>query len=104
MRKLIAAMTVAIPLSVTSVLAADPPATPQPSKMAACSKENKGLKGEEFKKAQKDCLSKDAVPAKAAAAADKPASQKDKMAACAKENKGLKGDEYKKAQKECLSK
>lgn len=110
MKKLIAAIVVALPLSATSVFAADPPATPQQSKMAACSKENKGLKGEEFKKAQKDCLSKDAAvakdaaPAKASASADKPANQKEKMAACSKENKGLKGDEYKKAQKECLSK
>lgn len=110
MKKLIAAIIVALPLFATSVFAGDP--TPQQSKMAACSKENKGLKGDEYKKAQKECLSKDSVPAKAAtkaaapaAASDKPiASQKNKMAACSKENKGLKGDEYKKAQKECLSK
>ena len=104
MKKLIAAIIVALPLSATSAFAGNP--TPQQSKMSACSKENKGLKGDEYKKAQKECLSRDAAPAKAAAAAaDKPAaSQKDKMAACSKENKGLKGDEYKKAQKECLSK
>jgi len=104
MKKLIAAMIVALPLSATSVFAADPPATPQQSKMAACSKANKGLKGDEYKKAQQECLSKDAAPAKDAATADKPANQQQKMAACSKENKGLKGDEYKKAQKECLSK
>ncbi len=110
MNKMIAALFVALPLSIAPAFAADPPATPQQNRMAACSKENKGLKGEEFKKAQKECLSKDtaaakdAAPAKAVAMADKPASQKNKMAACSKENKGLKGDEFKKAQKECLSK
>jgi hypothetical protein len=30
----------------------------QQEKMAACSKENKGKKGDEYKKAQKECLSK----------------------------------------------
>ena len=100
MKKLIAAIIVALPFSVTSVFAGDATVKPQPSEMAACSKANKGLKGEEFKSAQKACLSKDAAPAKAAT--DKP-SQKQKMAACSKENKGLKGDEYKKARKECLS-
>ncbi len=103
MKKLIAAIIVTLPLSATSVFAGDP--TPQQNKMAVCSKENKGLKGDEYKKAQKECLSKDGAPAKATVATDKPAaSQKEKMAACSKENKGLKGDEYKKAQKECLSK
>ena len=100
MKKLIAAIIVALPFSVTSVFAADAPVKPQQGKMAACSKANKGLKGEEFKSAQKACLSKDAAPA--TAATDKP-SQKQKMAACSKENKGLKGEEYKKARKECLS-
>ena len=111
MKKLIAAIIVALPLSVTSALASD--ATPQQNKMAACSKQNKGLKGDEYKMAQKECLSKDAAPVKeatapakaAAVAAEKPATnQKEKMAACSKENKGLKGDAYKKAQKDCLSK
>ena len=100
MKKLITAIIVALPFSVTSVFAVDATVKPQQSKMAACSKANKGLKGEEFKTAQKACLSKDAEPAKAAT--DKP-TQKQKMAACSKENKGLKGDEYKKARKECLS-
>src|SRR6476619_6246561 len=98
MKNIIAALFIALPLSASPAFAADTPATPQQNKMAACSKENKGLKGEEFKKAQKDCLSKDAAPAakdsapaKAAATADKPVNQKEKMAACSKENKGLKG-------------
>jgi hypothetical protein len=100
MKTLITAILIALPLCATSAFAA----TAQQSKMAACSKENKGLKGDEYKAAQKACLSKDAAPAKAAATSDKHVSQKQKMAACAKENKGLKGDEYKNAQKECLSK
>lgn len=104
MKKMIAAIFVALPLSATSVFAADPPATPQQSKMAACSKANKGLKGDEFKTAQKECLSKPAVPATVTAAADTPVNQKGKMAACSKQNKGLKGEEFKTAQKECLSK
>lgn len=104
MRALITAIAIAMPFGVTSATAAETPASPQQNRMAACSKENKGLKGEEFKKAQKECLSKDAAPEKPAAKSDKPSHQKEKMAACAKENKGLKGDEYKKAQKECLSK
>ena len=104
MKKLIAAIIVALPLSATSVFAADTPATPQQSKMAACSKANKGLKGDEYKTAQKECLSKGAAPTTVAAAADTPVNQKQKMAACSKENKGKKGEEFKNAQKECLSK
>ena len=104
MKKLIAAIIVALPMSVMSAYAADNPATPQQSKMAACSKQNKGLKGDEFKQAQKECLSKNAPSANPAGASEKPVSQKSKMSACSKENKGLKGDEYKAAQKACLSK
>jgi hypothetical protein len=104
MKLLIAAMFVALPLISNTVFAADTPAPKQQSKMAACSKANKGLKGDEFKNAQKECLSKDSAPAKSAEKTDKPASQKNKMAACSKENKGLKGDEYKQAQKACLGK
>ena len=62
------------------------------------------IKGDEFKAAQKECLSKDAAPAKEATATDKTANQKEKLAACSKQNKGLKGDDFKAAQKECLSK
>lgn len=104
MKKLICSLIVALPFSIATAFAADTPATPQQSKMAACSKANKGLKGDEFKTAQKECLSKKAVPTTVAAAADAPANQKQKMAACSKENKGMKGEEFKKAQKECLSK
>ena len=104
MKLLIAAIFVALPLISHSAFAADAPPPKQQSKMATCSKANKGLKGDEFKNAQKECLSKDSAPAKSADKADKPVSQKSKMAACSKENKGLKGDEYKQAQKACLSK
>lgn len=113
MKKLIAAIALALPLFATFAIAADSSDTPQQNKMAACSKENKGLKGEEYKKAQQACLSKGATPAKATAAtspnvppatAEKPAAQQTKMAACSKANKGLKGEEFKLAQKECLSK
>jgi len=124
MKKLIVAITIALPLFATNICAADlkpteKKLTPQQSKMAACAKENKGLKGAEYKKARKECLSRDTSQAKekagdkekngstksAAPASDqaKP-SQAQKMAACSKENKGLKGDEYKNAQKECLNK
>jgi hypothetical protein len=104
MKLLIAAMFIALPLFSSTVFAADTPAPKQQGKMAACSKANKGLKGDEFKNAQKQCLSKDSAPANSAEKTDKPVSQKNKMAACSKENKGLKGDEYKQAQKTCLSK
>ena len=69
--------------------------TPQ-SRMAACSKANKGKKGDEFKKAQSECLKADS------AAAAAPVTQQQKMAACSKANKGKKGDDYKKAQSDCL--
>jgi hypothetical protein len=73
--------------------AADAKSTAQQTTMAECSKDNKGKTGDDFKKAQKECLSK-----------DKPMTQQQKMAACSKANKGKKGDEFKKAQKECLKK
>ena len=73
--------------------AADKKLTPQQEKMAACSKANKGKKGDEYKQAQAECLK-----------ADKPMTQQEKMAACAKANKGKKGDEYKQAQAACLKK
>jgi hypothetical protein len=81
--------------------AADEKPMSQKEKMSACSKENKGKKGDEYKSAMSECLKKDSGPA---AKSDKPMTQQQKMAACSKENKGKKGDEFKKAQKECLSK
>lgn len=95
MKKLIAALIVTMPFIAGTVYAQDKAPTAQQSKMGACSKQNKGLKGDEYKKAQKECLSKEA---------DGRKPQQEKMKACAAENKGKKGAEYKAAQKECLSK
>ena len=71
--------------------------TPQQQKMADCSAANKGKKGQEFKDAQKACLSGQAAPASA------PMTQQQKMASCSKQNKGKKGQDYKDAQKACLA-
>ena len=71
--------------------------TPQQQKMADCSAANKGKKGDDYKAAQKACLSGQAAPASA------PMTQQQKMAACSKQNKGKKGDDYKNAQKACLA-
>ncbi|MEP7157443.1 MAG: PsiF family protein [Betaproteobacteria bacterium] len=116
MKKLIAAIAIILPLFATNLAAAESKPTekkltPQQSKMSACSKEAKGLKGAEYKKARKECMARETAPAKSevkktsatAPESDKP-TQKQKMASCSAENKGLKGEEYKRAQKECLSK
>ena len=79
--------------------AAEKKLTPQQQKMSACSKENKGKKGDEYKKAMSDCLNREG----AAATASAPPTQQQKMSACAKANKGKKGDEYKKAMSDCLA-
>ena len=71
--------------------------TPQQQKMAACAKENKGKKGDEYKQAMSDCMHRDV------AAAPAGTTQQQKMAACAKANKGKKGDEYKQAMSACLA-
>lgn len=95
MKKLFAALILTLPLAAAPAFAADSKPTAQQSKMGACAKENKGLKGDEYKAAQKACLQK---------ASDAQKAQRAKMKACAAENKGKKGAEYKAAQKECLSK
>jgi hypothetical protein len=99
MKQLITA--IALSVAVAGVFAADAaaskPLTAQQQKMADCSAANKGKKGDEFKAAQKACLSGQAAPASA------PMTQKEKMAYCSKQNKGKKGDEFKAAQKACLS-
>ena len=95
MKKLFVALMLTLPLIVTPVFAADGAPTAQQSKMGACAKENKGLKGDEYKAAQKACLQKSTDAQKA---------QRAKMKACSAENKGKKGAEFKAAQKECLSK
>ena len=99
MKQLITA--IALSVATAGVFAADAaaskPLTAQQQKMADCSAANKGKKGDEYKAAQKACLSGQAAPASA------PMTQKEKMAYCSKQNKGKKGDDYKAAQKACLS-
>ena len=77
--------------------AASKPLTAQQQKMADCSAANKGKKGDDYKAAQKACLSGSATAASA------PMTQQQKMAACSKQNKGKKGDDFKNAQKACLA-
>ena len=99
MKQLITA--IALSVAAADVFAADAaaskPLTAQQQKMADCSAANKGKKGDEYKAAQKACLSGQAAPASA------PMTQKEKMAYCSKQNKGKKGDDFKSAQKACLS-
>jgi hypothetical protein len=100
MKHLITAL--ALTIAATGVFAADAaaskPLTAQQQKMADCSAANKGKKGDDYKSAQKACLS--GAPAAAASA---PQTQQEKMAACSRQNKGKKGDDYKNAQKACLA-
>ena len=105
MKHLITAL--ALTLAAAGVFAADAAApaaskqlTPQQQKMADCSAANKGKKGDEYKSAQKACLSGTPAPAAAPSA---PMTQKEKMAACSKANKGKKGQDFKDSQKACLS-
>lgn len=107
MKKLIAMCVLVTPLFATGAFAqgASAPAaaeksgkTAQQEKMAACSKANKGKKGDEYKKAQSECLSGNGP-----AAAAEPKTQQEKMSACSKQNKGKKGDDYKKSMSDCLS-
>ena len=95
MKKLFLALMLTMPLAALPAFADDAKPTAQQTKMGICAKQNKGLKGDEYKKAQKECLSKESDGRKA---------QQEKMKACSAENKGKKGAEYKAAQKECLSK
>ncbi len=102
MKHLITAL--ALTIAAAGVFAADAPAASKPltasqQKMADCSAANKGKKGDDYKAAQKACLSGTAAPAAASA----PMTQQQKMAACSKQNKGKKGDDYKSAQKACLA-
>jgi hypothetical protein len=101
MKQLITAL--ALTIAAVGVFAADAaaskPLTASQQKMADCSAANKGKKGDDYKSAQKACLS----GAPAAAAASAPMTQQQKMAACSKQNKGKKGDDYKSAQKACLA-
>jgi psiF repeat len=89
------AVILCAPMFVPAAYAAD--LTPQQQKMAACSKQNKGKKGDDYKKSQSACLTNG--PEAAAAA---PMTQQEKMSMCAKQNKGKKGDDYKSAMSTCL--
>jgi len=91
----VAASLIAIPALTTAAFAADAAMTPQ-QRMAMCSKQNKGKKGDDYKQAQSDCLKGNDTATAA------PMTQQQKMAMCSKQNKGKKGDDYKKAQSDCL--
>jgi len=90
-----AVAVIAMPLMTSSAFAAD--LTPQQQKMAACSAQNKGKKGDDYKTAQSDCLKNGPTPVAAA-----PMTPQQRMAMCSAQNKGKKGDDYKQAQSACL--
>lgn len=75
----------------------------QQDKMKACNAEAKAgeKKGDERKAFMKACLSKEGVPAPAAAA-DKKTTQQNKMKDCNAEAAGKKGDERKAFMSSCL--
>ena len=52
----LAALIAAAPIALQPAVAADAAMSSSQSKMAMCSKQNKGKKGDEYKKAQSDCL------------------------------------------------
>ena len=92
-----AALIAIVPLAFHPAMAQTAaPMSSSQSKMAECSRQNKGKKGDDYKKSQSDCLK--GVDTTAAA----PQTQQQKMAMCSKQNKGKKGDDYKKAQSDCL--
>jgi len=93
----VAASLIAIPLMTSSASAADAPMTPQ-QRMAACSAQNKGKKGDDYKQAQSTCLKNGPTPVAEAA----PMTPQQRMAMCSAQNKGKKGDDYKQAQSACL--
>ncbi len=94
----LAALIAAAPMVFQPAMAADAAMSSSQSKMATCSRQNKGKKGDDYKKAQSDCLK----GTETAAAPAEPMTQQQKMAMCSKQNKGKKGDDYKKAQSDCL--
>ena len=52
----LAALIAAAPLVFEPAFAADAAMSSSQSKMSACAKQNKGKKGDDYKKAQSDCL------------------------------------------------
>ena len=109
-----------IAASALAAVAADAPKkalSPQQQRMSDCSKESKGMKGDEHKKFMSACLKSKDSPAdvKAGMMAGKPdaktetgaaakPTQQDKMKTCNADagKKKLKGDERKKFMSECL--
>ena len=84
------------PLFAATTPTAHKPESAQQQRMAQCATQNKGKKGDDYKAAQKACLS--GQPA-AMAHAGTP---QQRMAQCSAQNKGKKGDDYKAAQSACL--
>ena len=95
MKKLIAALIVALPLMAASATAADGAPTAQLSKMGMCNKEAGDKKGDERKAFMKQCLKNES---------DAQNAQKAKMKSCNKDATGKKGQERKDFMKACLSK
>ena len=52
----LAALIATAPLAFQPAMAADAAMSSSQSKMASCAKENKGKKGDDYKKAQSECL------------------------------------------------
>ncbi|WP_420474477.1 PsiF family protein [Noviherbaspirillum sp. ST9] len=94
MKKLAAALMLAVPFAFTNVHAA----TEQQNKMATCNKEAADKKGDERKAFMKECLSNKPKVSEAQKA------QQEKMKTCNAEAKDKKGDERKKFMSECLKK
>ncbi len=94
MKKLIAAVLLALPVVLNPVLAA----TEQQNKMGMCNKEAGDKKGDERKAFMKECLSSKPKVSEAQKA------QQEKMKTCNAEAKDKKGDERKKFMSECLKK
>ncbi|MGH8062756.1 MAG: PsiF family protein [Pseudoxanthomonas sp.] len=84
------------PLFAATTPAAHKPASAPQQRMAQCATQNKGKKGDDYKAAQKACLS--GQPATVAHAV----TPQQRMAQCSAQNKGKKGSEYKAAQSACL--
>jgi len=77
MKKLITLMVMGLAIAVSSAHAADDKAAAgKKSKLATCSSEAKGLKGDEYKKKRDECMKADAPATAASAPAASPACEK----------------------------
>lgn len=84
------------PLFAATTPAVHKPESAQQQRMAQCATQNKGKKGDDYKAAQKACLSgQNATVAHVG-------TPQQRMAQCSAQNKGKKGDDYKVAQSACL--